>query len=131
VAIRDPADGHTELVVAQRELQQGPGGDHRQFGQVFPEPAQRRQQLRGRLNFIEEQQGRLRLQTETQVGRQVAERLVGVVVAEVLGVCRVTLQVQFDKLPAAALGQVSNQPRLPNLPRATQHQGLAVSGGEP
>ncbi len=123
---RDAPYRHAERAIPERELEQRPGGHHRERGDLLVEPPELGEHRGDRLNLVEKQQAPPRRDVPAEDQRQLPQDRSRIVRAEVPGERRIALEVDLGQLEARPGGEVADKPGLAHLPGATKDEGLAV-----
>ena len=124
VEVLDPPDRHREGVVGERELEQRPGGDHRNLGALLVEVAQGGQRAGRGLDLVEEQDRPPEPPIDPRFDP--GDDPVGVEAGEGPVEVGVPFEVDFEEGPTGGLREPPHQRRLPDLPGAADHERLTA-----
>ena len=124
VEVLDPPDRHREGVVGERELEQRPGGNHRNLGALLVEVAQGGQRPGRGLDLVEEQDRLPEPPVDPRLDP--GDDPVGVEAGEGPVEVGVPFEVDFEEGPTGGLRKPPHQRGLADLPGAADHERLAA-----
>ena len=129
--IRHPAHGHPQPMLGEGEVQQGACRQHGEIAAVFPQIAEGWQGLRHRLDLVEEQKRAPADRPDAGQGFKGPEEVGWIVPGEGGAEVGVPFEVDLRQGPFPPLGEEPHQRGLPDLPGASQDEGLPVGAVQP